>query len=109
MPVLRRLSRLLVLPVLLLVGCSTGPPYYERYEIKNLTVVLLDQQTLHERYEALYGKPALMLEANSNGETTKTVKGFYGYRTHTIYCSKMDFTVCGHELHHAIIGRFHAE
>ncbi|MBI5777487.1 MAG: hypothetical protein HY444_08860 [Nitrospirae bacterium] len=38
-----------------------------------------------------------------------TVKGFFDYKTNTIYCTKDNFDVCGHELFHAIMGRFHEE
>ncbi|WP_447978985.1 hypothetical protein [Candidatus Nitrospira bockiana] len=100
----------LVAALLLIAGCTSTPPaYYERYELRNLTVVLLDPPALRERYEAMYGKPALMLEHQDGGMGLKTVRGFFDYRTKTIYCSKLDFAVCGHELHHALMGRFHGE
>lgn len=93
-----------------LPGClHPSAPYYEPHELKNLRVVWLDQVSLHEQYELMSGKPALALYGTDSSAGVQSVKGFYDFRTNTIYCSKMDFTACGHELHHAIIGHFHPE
>jgi hypothetical protein len=93
-----------------LAGClHPSAPYYEPHELKNLRVVWLDQASLHEQYEQMSGKPALALYGTDSSAGVQSVKGFYDFRTNTIYCSKMDFTACGHELHHAIIGHFHPE
>jgi hypothetical protein len=93
-----------------LLGCvPVQQPYYERYAIKDLTVVLLDQTSLHHRYEEMAGHAAVTLMGSDSSATIGSVRGFFDPRTNTIYCSKMDFAICGHELHHAIIGRFHPE
>jgi hypothetical protein len=93
-----------------LVGClHPSASYYEPHELKNLRVVWLDQASLHEQYEQMSGKPALALYGTDSSAGVQSVKGFFDFRTNTIYCSKMDFTACGHELHHAIIGHFHPE
>ena len=95
---------------LFLIGCVPAQhPYYEHYTIKELTVVLLDQASLHHRYEELAGRAAVTLMGSDSSATIGSVRGFFDPRTNTIYCSKMDFAICGHELHHAIIGRFHPE
>lgn len=93
-----------------LFGCfQSTAPYYEQYELKNLRVVWLDQVSLHEKYEQMSGKPALALYGTDSSAGVQSIKGFFDFKTNTIYCSKMDFTACGHELHHAIIGHFHPE
>jgi len=96
--------------VLYLGGCMPAPiPYYEHYAVKDLTVILLDQTSLHHRYEEMAGRAAVTLMGSDSSATIGSVRGFFDPRTNTIYCSKMDFAICGHELHHAIIGRFHPE
>jgi hypothetical protein len=108
----RAARRWAVLSTLLfaLSGClHPSAPYYEPHELKNLRVVWLDQASLHEQYEQMSGKPALALYGADSSAGVQSVKGFYDFKTNTIYCSKMDFTACGHELHHAIIGHFHPE
>ena len=98
-----------ILP-LVLGGCfQHTPPYYEQHELKNLRVVWLDQATLHDKYEEMSGKPAMALYGTDASAGVQSVKGFYDFKTNTIFCSKMDFAACGHELHHAIIGHFHAD
>jgi hypothetical protein len=93
-----------------LLGClHPSASYYEPHELKNLRVVWLDQASLHEQYEQMSGKPALALYGTDSSAGVQSVKGFFDFSTNTIYCSKMDFTACGHELHHAIIGHFHPE
>jgi hypothetical protein len=93
-----------------LVGClQSSPPYYEQYELKNLRVVWLDQASLHGKYEEMSGKPAVALYGTDSSAGVQSIKGFFDFKTNTIYCSKMDFTACGHELHHAIIGHFHPD
>ena len=95
---------------LCLAGCMPAhKTYYERYAIKDLTVILLDQASLHQRYEEMAGRAAVTLMGSDSSATIGSVRGFFDPRTNTIYCSKMDFAICGHELHHAIIGRFHPE
>ncbi len=84
-------------------------PYYERHEIHQLNVVFLDEQSLQSTYTSISGKPAVSLSGYPPLQSLTTVRGFYDFTTQTLYCSKMDFTVCGHELHHALLGRFHDE
>lgn len=93
-------------------GCSAQRTHYnEKHEIKNLTVVFLDEQSLHERWKQIVGTDAVRFQSYSNNAVPllKTVKGFYDFASNTLYCQKWDFEVCGHELHHAALGRFHQE
>ncbi len=96
--------------VLTMSGCAMAPnPYYESYELKHLTVVFLDEKTLHERWRKLTSQQPVSFRAFSgsgHNPTIRTVRGFFDFRTNTIYCNKMDFAVCGHELHHAVLGQF---
>jgi hypothetical protein len=41
--------------------------------------------------------------------SVKTLRGFYDFTTNTLYCPKWNFEVCGHELHHAVLGQFHSD
>ncbi|HZS11190.1 MAG TPA: hypothetical protein VFA38_03000 [Nitrospirales bacterium] len=104
--------------VLILIACLVGPvlgcaespkPYTERYQLNQVTVVFTDEHTLQETYARMTGAPATRLQAEWGAATVRTVRGFYDFHTNTLYCSKMDFSTCGHELHHAAIGRFHRE
>jgi hypothetical protein len=90
-------------------GCAAPERYYERHHVSDLTIVFLDQDSLRGKYALLTGKPAMTIHAAAAGTSVATVKGFYDFETKTLYCSKMDFEVCGHELHHAVIGHFHAD
>ena len=94
-------------------GCASTPAsYYERYEIPRLTVVLLDEASLQQKWVEVSGRPAVRLApptGYAQSMSVHTVKGFFDFATNTIYCPKMDFTVCGHELHHAVLGRFHPD
>ena len=93
-----------------LLGCfKPTAPYYEQHELAHLRVVWLDQDALHHKYEQMSGRPALALYGADVSAGVQSVRGFFDFATNTIYCSKMDFTACGHELHHAIMGRFHPE
>lgn len=99
--------------LLTLSGCVVGhKPEGETYEISSLRVVFLDRPQIQAKYEeisrqsAVMTTPRLVLDTQRRKEV---VVGFYDYRTRTIYCPKMDFEVCGHELHHALLGRFHLE
>lgn len=108
----RKVARWTILAILscALFGClQPSAPYYEQYELKNLRVVWLDQASLHDRYERISGKPSMALYGTDSSAGVQSVKGFFDFSTNTIYCSKMDFTACGHELHHAIIGHFHPD
>ena len=114
-----RMRMILLLSVVILAGAlagCTGPPsdlYYETHEIKNLTVILLDDKALQRRWQYVSGQPASRTikytVAGSQVSMADTVKGFFDYKTNTIYCTKDNFDVCGHELFHAIMGRFHQE
>jgi len=98
-----------------LAGCAEPKNglYYETYLIKNLTVILLDDKALQRRWQYVSGQPASrtikFTVAGSQISMADTVKGFFDYKTNTIYCTKDNFDVCGHELFHAIMGRFHEE
>ncbi len=93
-----------------LQACGTsGARYTESYTISNLNVVFLDEQSLRQQWKKISGKSGVEFVQNMNMTTpqVKTVKGFYDFRTHTVFCPKWDFEVCGHELHHAVLGQFH--
>jgi hypothetical protein len=96
-------------------GCaeSKSDLYYETHVIRNLTVILLDDRALQRRWQYVSGQPASrtikFTVAGSQVSMANTVKGFFDYKTNTIYCTKDNFDVCGHELFHAIMGRFHEE
>ena len=100
----------------MLAGCESlqqDALYYETYEVKHLTVILLDDKALQRRWQYVSGRPASktikFTVAGSQMSMADTVKGFFDYKTSTIYCSKANFDICGHELFHAIMGRFHEE
>ncbi|NOS79045.1 MAG: hypothetical protein HOP35_13985 [Nitrospira sp.] len=97
---------------LLSTGCSATPGrYVEEHEIKQLTVVFLDEASLHEQWSKIAGREAVRLTVPMNSQTpiVKTVRGFYDYSSNTLYCEKWNFEVCGHELHHAALGQFHPQ
>ena len=81
----------------------------EQHAIKNLTVVFLDEQSLHEQWKHVAGTDAVRFtsQMNSTAPLVHTVQGFYDFASNTLYCPKWNFEVCGHELHHAALGHFH--
>jgi hypothetical protein len=94
----------------LIAGCITPTSrYVESHELVHLTVVFLDQDSMREKWTQITGRNSTVLESASGttGVSIRTVRGFYDYSTHTIYCEKWNFEVCGHELHHAVYGSFH--
>ena len=108
------IGRILMITVLLLggslLGCSTPARYVEEYQIKNLKVVFLDAQSLHDEWEKRTGQQGVRFlpKMTSGMPAIKTLRGFYDFSTDTLYCPKWNFEVCGHELHHAVLGQFHA-
>ncbi|MEQ1847336.1 MAG: hypothetical protein ABL983_17350 [Nitrospira sp.] len=99
------------LTVMFLTGCATSQRYVEKYEIKQLNVVFLDERSLHERWAKIAGQAPIQFATSMNSSTPliKTVRGFYDYSTNTLYCEKWNYEVCGHELHHAALGQFHPQ
>jgi|CXWL01.1.fsa_nt_gi hypothetical protein len=96
--------------LLLTSACSSlAGSYYEQHELRRLTVVFLDENGLQQKYAFLSGAQPVRFSGMMSGGSVNTVRGFYDSTTNTIYCPKMDFEVCGHELHHAVLGRFHSE
>jgi hypothetical protein len=94
---------------MLLWGCGMQGAYREDHELANLNVVFLDQQSLHKEWKARTGQPSVKFVA-SHGQAispVKTLQGFFDFTTNTLYCPKWNFEVCGHELHHAVLGHFH--
>lgn len=92
------------------LGCTGFQDrYVEQHAIKNLTVVFLDEQSLHERWTQVSGRDPIRFTSlmSDTSPIVKTLRGFYDYGSNTIYCPKWDFEVCGHELHHAVLGQFH--
>ena len=96
-----------------LAGCAAGTSSQgERYELSHLNVVFLEEQEIQHKWEEVTGRSPVMMTPRLVMETARrleTVVGFYDVQTRTIYCPKMDFEVCGHELHHAVLGRFHLD
>jgi hypothetical protein len=97
--------------MLTLSGCLLGQLHQgEEYELSTLRVVFLETPDIQAKYQEISGKSAVMMTPRLVLETERreeVVVGFYDFRTRTIYCPKMDFEVCGHELHHAVLGHFH--
>lgn len=102
-----------LLAVILLQGCISGKDsYQERHEVRNLTVVFLDEASLHQEWRKRTGnQPVQLVPQMRDGSfaSVKTLRGFYDFSTSTPYCPKWNFEVCGHELHHAVLGQFHAD
>lgn len=94
-----------------LTGCTAPQRYVEEHAIKQLTVVFLDEQSLHERWSQIVGRNPIRFSSPMSSTTpiVQTVRGFYDYTTNTLYCEKWNFEVCGHELHHAALGQFHPQ
>jgi hypothetical protein len=94
-----------------LLGGCTGfqDRYFETHKIKELTIVFLDEDSLHEQWKQVAGSDATLLKSQlrSTVPVVHTVRGFYDFTSKTLYCPKWNFEVCGHELHHAVIGQFH--
>jgi hypothetical protein len=83
---------------LMLGGCMPGT-YKETHHVPQMRVVFMDKDSIKAKFR----------RSTHAGTTIKagTLQGFYDYPTRTIYCPKMAFAICGHELHHAILGDFH--
>ena len=119
MPVVHNLIRrwtsqvLTAAALLALSGCMTGKSLPgEEHELPSLRVVFLDAPQMQAKWQEITGKSAVMMTPRLVLDTHRreeVVVGFYDFRTRTIYCPKMDFEVCGHELHHAVLGQFHLQ
>jgi hypothetical protein len=96
-----------------ITGCGVSSRSMgEQYELSDLRVVFLDESQIQAKWKEVTGKPAVMMTPRLVMESQRreeVVVGFYDFHTRTIYCPKMNFEVCGHELHHAVLGRFHLE
>ena len=96
-----------------MAGCGISPQTLgEQHELSDLRVVFLDEPQIQAKWKEVTGKPAVMMTPRLVMESQRreeVVVGFYDFHTRTIYCPKMNFEVCGHELHHAVLGRFHVE
>ncbi len=93
---------------LLLSACATTA-YRETHQINDLTIVFLDARSLAEAYRLRSGRSASDVTMRAQSLVIHRVTAFYDHETKTIYCQKWDFQNCGHELHHAALGKFHAE
>jgi hypothetical protein len=93
-----------------LAACTHQGRYMETHEISNLKVVFVDAESLKELWESKTGQPGTQFQPwlQGNLASVKTVRGFYDFSTETLYCPKWNYEVCGHELHHAALGHFHA-
>ncbi len=96
-----------------IAGCTVSSRSLgEQHELSDLRVVFLDEPQIQAKWKEVTGKPAVMMTPRLVLESQRreeVVVGFYDFHTRTIYCPKMNFEVCGHELHHAVLGRFHFE
>ena len=101
---------LLLLSLVGLPGCSHQGRYVEEHELSNLKVVFLDQQSLRDALDqhAPGEQSARIYPLMSGAMPATVVKGFFDFNTNTLFCSKWDYEVCGHELHHAVFGHFHS-
>ena len=92
-----------------LAGCTQQGRYMETHEISNLKVIFLDDQSIQDMWKSKTGQPGTQFQPwlRGNLASVKTVRGFYDFSTQTLYCPKWNYEVCGHELHHAALGRFH--
>jgi hypothetical protein len=92
-----------------LAGCTQQGRYMETHEISNLKVIFLDDQSIQDMWKSKTGQPGTQFQPwlQGNLASVKTVRGFYDFSTETLYCPKWNYEVCGHELHHAALGRFH--
>lgn len=108
-PLLRRSILTGVVIGNLLGGCGIQGPYREQHQLANLNVVFLDQQSLHKEWQARTGQSGVEFVAFHEQAISpvKTLQGFFDFTTNTLYCPKWNFEVCGHELHHAVLGHFH--
>lgn len=109
--VLRSL-KLALLGLLLLQGCASPlGTYQERHKITDLTVVFLDEESLRNEWQVLSGRQPVVFasQARTGVPTLKILRGFYDWPSNTLYCPKWNFEVCGHELHHAVLGQFHSD
>jgi hypothetical protein len=100
-----------VLISLALWGCTgLQERYVEKHVIKSLTVVFLDEDSLLEQWKQVVGRDGVRFKSQMNSPVpiVSTVQGFYDFTSNTLYCPKWNFEVCGHELHHAALGQFHA-
>jgi len=99
--------------LVVLTGCTVGHPSLgEQHQLSDLRVVFLDEPQIQAKWKEVTGKPAVMMTPRLVLESQRreeVVVGFYDFHTRTIYCPKMNFEICGHELHHAVLGRFHLE
>ncbi len=110
----RRLRNISAGCVVLLLGlslqaCTGSSRYIESHTVSNLNVVFLDEESLREAWTKVTGRPGVeFVQMMAKGSPqVKTVKGFYDFSTNTVYCPKWNYEVCGHELHHAVLGQFH--
>ena len=84
-----------------LAGCADPKQdlYYETHEIKNLTVILLDDKALQRRWQYVSGQPASrtikFTVAGSQISMADTVKGFFDYKTNTISAPRTISTSAG--------------
>lgn len=105
---LQRFAALAIMSTVVLAACASDP-YREMHRLDQLTVVFLDAEGLADAYTLRSGRPASRVTMKARSPVFHRVRAFYDHETQTIYCEKWDFENCGHELHHAILGRFHEE
>ena len=107
----RYTGMILLLVVSLLSACSGTGRYVEEHTVAHMNVVFLDQHSLHDALTERSGKSGVRFLSRMNGGTPSVamVKGFFDFNTNTLFCSKWDYEVCGHELHHAVLGHFHEQ
>jgi len=101
-----------LLLVVALGGCVTPLSGQEEHDLSHIKVVFLDEQRIQDKWQEVTGRSAVMMTPRLVMESRRreeVVVGFYDFHTRTIYCPKMNLEVCGHELHHAVLGRFHYE
>jgi len=99
-----------LLSIILFTGCTSLPSSYkETYEIRNLTIVFLDEASLQKEWTSMKATSPIRFQHKTNADLPmiRTLRGFYDSVSYTLYCPKWNFETCGHELHHAVLGPFH--
>ena len=111
-------SLLVALLALTMESCLADKPCYrEEYNLSHLHVVYLDHEQLLKEYEKMSNRDATWVHEPgaevgippSRIPELQSIRGFFDYRTETIFCEKGDFEACGHELMHATCGHYHPE
>ena len=87
----RKINLLAIFIVLLATACAT--PKTEIRHIKDLWVVYTSSEKINQAWQKRGGRGK--------------VRGFYDYKTNTIYTQKDNYSNLGHEMKHVLEGEWH--